>query len=133
MLLAETRDRWAPPQRPMTSYVIAIVHIGRQITAQRLEQLRRLLRVKLGHIIAEGALQFPIGLRVTDRGVNQPDIEVRAERRKQLALERGAVVKHHRVGDDLPLPHRRDQRGDRRPLVWRQEEVTEDVATGVII
>jgi len=31
------------------------------------------------------------------------------------------------------LPHRRDQRRDRRPLVWSQEEITEDIAARVIL
>ena len=107
--------------------------IGRQIAAQRLEQLRRILGVKFAHIITEGALQLAVGLWVTDRGVNQADAEVVTERREQLAFERRAIVKPHRVGDHLPLSHRRDECSDGRPLVWVQEEITEDVAPRVII
>ena len=63
----------------------------------------------------------------------KPDAEIGAEGREELAFERRPIIKDDRVGDDLPLPHRRDQRCDRGPLVWSQEEITEDVAARVII
>jgi hypothetical protein len=66
-------------------------------------------------------------------GVDQPDAEIGAERREELAFESRPVIKDDRVGDHLPLPHRCDKRRDRGPLIGSQEEITEDIAARVII
>ena len=89
--------------------------------------------IKVTHVIAKRTLQLPIGLGVTDGGVDQPEAKIGAERREELAFESRPIIKDHRIGDHLPLPHRCDKRRNRGPLVRSQEEITEDVAARVII
>src|SRR5215468_4000463 len=64
VLFGEPRQGWASLECPMAPHLVAVLDVGWQSPAQRLEFPDRLVTIELRHIIAKRAFQLAIGLRV---------------------------------------------------------------------
>src|SRR5215510_6892634 len=91
------------------------------------------MAIKLRHIIAKGAFELPVGLRVLGRGMDESDTEVLTEGLQQLPAKGPTLVKHHPLGDDLPLAHGGAQGGNGRARIDVVKEITEDIPPGIIV
>src|SRR5215471_6408982 len=98
-MLTQAGDGGLALQRPMPSDVIPIVDIGGERLPERLELPRGMLLVEVAHIVPERPLQFAIGLRVMEGGMDQPDTDVPAKGGEESPGEERPVVKQHRPGD----------------------------------
>ena len=83
--------RWPP-------HLVAVLDVGWQGSAQRLEFPDGLVTIELRHIIAKRAFELAIGLRMLGRGMDEPDAQVATEGLQQFPAKRTALVKHHPLG-----------------------------------
>ena len=65
--------------------------------------------------------------------MDQPDTHLLAKGREESPGAGGPMVKQHRPGDDLPLPHRSDQGANRGACIGIEVEITKDIAARIII
>jgi hypothetical protein len=117
----------------MAAHLVPILDIGREDTAQCLEFPDGLVAIKLRHIVPKGAFELAIGLRVLGRGMDEPNPEVPTEGLQQFPTKRAALVKENALGNHLPLAHGATQGGNRGARIDMVEEITQDIAPGIII
>jgi hypothetical protein len=107
--------------------------VRRHIMPQMIQEPLIVLPIEVPHVVLEGPLQFAVGLRVVDRGVDDADAEVPAEGPEEFPAEMRAVVEQHGLGNHLPRAHGRHHPRDGRVQIILQGQVTEDVPARIVI
>jgi hypothetical protein len=72
----------------MAAHLVPVADVCREPLAQLIEIPPVELVIVFPPVIPEGPLQLAVGLRVPDRGVREPDPEVRAEGGEEPTLDR---------------------------------------------
>src|SRR5215831_2516060 len=67
------------------------------------------------------------------RGMDEPHAQVPTEGLEQFPPKRPALVKHHPLGNDLPLAHGRTQGSNGGAWIDVVKEITEDIPPGIIV
>jgi hypothetical protein len=89
--------------------------------------------IELRHIVPKRTFKLAIGLWVLGCGMDKPDAQVPTEGLQQFAAKHAALVKDNALRNHLPLPHGATQGGNGGPRIDMVEEITEHIATRIII
>src|SRR4051812_15796659 len=107
----------------MAAHLVPTLDVGWQRTPQRLEFPDGLVAIELWHIVSKRAFELAIRLGVLRRAVDEPDPQVPTKGLQQFPAKHPALVKHHALGNDLPLAHGGTQGGDRGARIDRVKEI----------